>query len=603
MGANVPDYGDLIGAVDQGTSSTRFLVFSSKTHELIASHQKELKQFFPKEGWVEEDPKEILAGAYECIDKTVEKLKEMNIDAANIKAIGITNQRETTIVWDRKTGEPLHPAIVWLDMRTASTVDNLINKTETKDKEHLKPLCGLPLSTYFSAVKLRWLIDNIESVKTAVDEGRCMFGNVDTWLLWNFTGGVKGGIHVTDCTNASRTMLMNIKTIQWDDQLCEFFEIPKQVLPEIRSSSEVYGSLHTSALKDTPISGILGDQQAALVGQHCFEQGMAKNTYGTGCFLLYNTGTDAIISKHGLLTTVGYKLGKDAPVTYALEDHFSWNGPLEVSFRCKLDKGAPVTYALEVSCRCKLDKGAPVTYALEVSCRCKQDKGALVTYALEVSCRCKLDKGAPVTYALEGSVAISGAAVRWLRDNMGMIKDAAEIEGLAKTVDNTGGVYFVPAFSGLFAPYWQNDARGIICGLTQFTNKAHIARAVLEAVCFQTREILDAMNQDSGIRLTKLQVDGGMTANNLLMQIQADLLNIPVIRPAILETTALGAAIAAGHAVGVWDIGPETHQGAVSKFEPSVAEQDRMSRYSKWKLAVQKSMHWEGHAIDGLAQG
>ncbi|KAJ8034355.1 Glycerol kinase 3 [Holothuria leucospilota] len=519
--SNINDYGDLVGAVDQGTSSTRFLVFSSKTHELVASHQKELTQFFPREGWVEEDPKEILAGAYECIDETVEKLREMNIDPANIKAIGITNQRETTIVWDKKTGEPLHNAIVWLDMRTATTVDNLINKTETKDKEHLKPLCGLPLSTYFSALKVRWLMDNIEAVKTAVDEGRCMFGNVDSWLLWNFTGGVEGGIHVTDCTNASRTMLMNIKTIQWDDQLCEFFGIPKKILPEIRSSSEVYGNLHTTALGGTPISGILGDQQAALVGQTCYEKGMAKNTYGTGCFLLYNTGTDAIISKHGLLTTVGYKLGKDAPVTYALE----------------------------------------------------------------------------------GSIAICGAAVRWLRDNMGMIKDASEIESLAKLVDNTGGVYFVPAFSGLFAPYWQNDARGIICGLTQFSNKAHIARAVLEAVCFQTREILDAMNQDSGIRLTKLQVDGGMTANNLLMQIQADLLNIPVIRPAMLETTALGAAIAAGHAVGIWGIGPEKHQGAVATFEPSVTEQDRMSRYSKWKLAVQKSMHWEGHAIEGLAQG
>ncbi|XP_071842402.1 glycerol kinase-like isoform X2 [Apostichopus japonicus] len=497
------------------------LVFSSKTQELIASHQKELQQFFPKEGWVEEDPKEILASAYECIEKTVEKLKEMNIDPSNIKAIGITNQRETTIVWDKTSGEPLHPAIVWLDMRTASTVDNLINKTEKKDKDGLKDLCGLPLSTYFSAVKVRWLIDNVAAVKTAVTEDRCLFGNVDTWLLWNFTGGLKGGKHITDCTNASRTMLMNIRTIQWDDQLCNFFNIPKSILPEIRSSSEVYGNLHTGALQGIPISGILGDQQAALVGQSCFKEGMAKNTYGTGCFLLYNTGTDAIISKHGLLTTVGYKLGKDAPVTYALE----------------------------------------------------------------------------------GSIAISGAAVRWLRDNLGMIKDASEIETLAKSVENTGGVYFVPAFSGLFAPYWQNDARGIICGLSQFSNKAHIARAVLEAVCFQTREILDAMNQDSGIRLTKLQVDGGMTANNLLMQIQADLLNIPVIRPAMLETTALGAAVAAGNAVGVWNIKEEKPKGAISEFTPSVTEQDRMSRYSKWKLAVQKSMHWEGHGIDGLAQG
>ncbi|PIK57667.1 putative glycerol kinase, partial [Apostichopus japonicus] len=479
-------------------------VFSSKTQELIASHQKELQQFFPKEGWVEEDPKEILASAYECIEKTVEKLKEMNIDPSNIKAIGITNQRETTIVWDKTTGEPLHPAIVWLDMRTASTVDNLINKTEKKDKDGLKDLCGLPLSTYFSAVKVRWLIDNVAAVKTAVTEDRCLFGNVDTWLLWVYKWGP-----------------------------ASFFNIPKSILPEIRSSSEVYGNLHTGALQGIPISGILGDQQAALVGQSCFKEGMAKNTFHLTwlcvftltirdwCFLLYNTGTDAIISKHGLLTTVGYKLGKDAPVTYALE----------------------------------------------------------------------------------GSIAISGAAVRWLRDNLGMIKDASEIETLAKSVENTGGVYFVPAFSGLFAPYWQNDARGIICGLSQFSNKAHIARAVLEAVCFQTREILDAMNQDSGIRLTKLRVDGGMTANNLLMQIQADLLNIPVIRPAMLETTALGAAVAAGNAVGVWNIKEEKPKGAISEFTPSVTEQDRMSRYSKWKLAVQKSMHWEGHGIDGLAQG
>ncbi|PIK60723.1 putative glycerol kinase [Apostichopus japonicus] len=366
------------------------------------------------------------------------------------------------------------------------------------------------LSTYFSAVKVRWLIDNVAAVKTAVTEDRCLFGNVDTWLLWNFTGGLKGGKHITDCTNASRTMLMNIRTIQWDDQLCK----NKKLVRGLRQFT------HRSPTGDSNIRDF-GDQQAALVGQSCFKRGNGQEYVRDWCFLLYNTGTDAIISKHGLLTTVGYKLGKDAPVTYALE----------------------------------------------------------------------------------GSIAISGAAVRWLRDNLGMIKDASEIETLAKSVENTGGVYFVPAFSGLFAPYWQNDARGIICGLSQFSNKAHIARAVLEAVCFQTREILDAMNQDSGIRLTKLQVDGGMTANNLLMQIQADLLNIPVIRPAMLETTALGAAVAAGNAVGVWNIKEEKPKGAISEFTPSVTEQDRMSRYSKWKLAVQKSMHWEGHGIDGLAQG
>ncbi|XP_072166508.1 glycerol kinase-like [Diadema setosum] len=513
------DLGPLVGAVDQGTSSTRFLVFSSKTSELVAHHQIELKQSFPNEGWVEEDPKEILSTVKECIEKTVGKLRDQGVDPAGIKSIGITNQRETTVVWDRTNGEPLHPAILWLDARTATTVDQLVAKTPSKTKEHLQPLCGLPLSTYFSAVKLRWLLDNVQEVATAVTDGRCMFGTVDSWLMWNLTGGVNGGLHITDVTNASRTMLMNITSLQWDTKLCSFFGVPKTILPVIRSSAEIYGSLVDTALKGVPIGGILGDQHAALVGQLCFKKGMAKNTYGTGCFLIYNTGEERVFSKHGLLTTLGYKLGKDAPTIYALE----------------------------------------------------------------------------------GSVAVTGAAVRWLRDNLGIIKTAPEVESLAREVSNNGGVYFVPAFSGLYAPYWEADARGTICGLTQFSTKAHIARAVLEAVCYQTRELLDAMNQDSGIPLERLRVDGGMTMNNLLMQLQADILDIPVVRPSMPETTALGAAMAAGHAAGVWKI-EEATAGNVDSFTPALAAEDREAHYAKWKLAVQKSMHWEGHSVGSATQ-
>ncbi|XP_071957327.1 glycerol kinase-like isoform X2 [Antedon mediterranea] len=441
----------------------------------------------------------------------MKKLAAKNIDASCMKAIGITNQRETTVVWDKTTGKPLHPAIVWLDNRTASTVDKLINKTPNKNKEFLKPKCGLPLSTYFSAVKVRWLMDNIPPVQDAVKNGSCLFGTIDSWLLWNMTGGVSGGVHLTDVTNASRTMLMNLKTLQWDEDLCKFFDIPMPILPEIHSSAEVYGNLSKGVLKGLPIAGILGDQQAALVGQNCFKKGMAKNTYGTGCFLLYNTGEEAVQSAHGMLTTVAYKLG-----------------PKE-----------------------------------------------------------------PTVFALEGSVAITGAAVRWLRDNLGFIKEAHEIEELAKSVDDCGGVYFVPAFSGLYAPYWQTDARGVICGLTQYSTKAHIARATLESVSFQTKELLDAMNKDSGIPLRQLQVDGGMTANNLLMQDQADLLGIPVVRPTMLETTALGAAVAAGKAVGVWDINQEKDVNGKTTFTPAIDEKVRETRFKKWLKAVQRSMQWE----------
>ncbi|KAM8904412.1 LOW QUALITY PROTEIN: glycerol kinase 3-like [Spinachia spinachia] len=560
--------GPLVAAIDQGTSSTRFLVFNSKTAELLSHHQVELKQSFPKEGWVEEDPKEILQSVYECMERTCEKLTQLNIDISNIKAIGVTNQRETTLVWDKETGEPLYNAIgnvsvvpppfsrasffdplstrptarahgrpkgqvaalywaglcgcevteicrsVWLDLRTQSTVERLISKTPGRNKNHLKHKTGLPISTYFSAVKLRWLMDNVDEVHQAVVSHRAMFGTVDSWLIWCLTGGKSGGVHCTDVTNASRTMLFNIHTLDWDPELCKYFGIPMEILPRVRSSSEIYGLVKSGALSGIPISGCLGDQSAALVGQMCFQDGQAKNTYGTGCFLLRNTGAKPVMSDHGLLTTVAYQLGRDKPACYALE----------------------------------------------------------------------------------GSVAIAGAVVRWLRDNLGIIGSSEELEKLAASVGTSYGCYFVPAFSGLYAPYWEPSARGIICGLTQFTNKSHVAFAALEAVCFQTREILDAMNQDSGIPLTQLQVDGGMTSNKLLMQLQADILCIPVVKPSMPETTALGAAMAAGAAEGVsvWSLNPEDLSEVTSeKFEPQINPDESEFRYARWKRAVQKSMNWE----------
>uniref|UniRef100_H2LDR2 glycerol kinase n=1 Tax=Oryzias latipes TaxID=8090 RepID=H2LDR2_ORYLA len=507
-------FGPLVAAIDQGTSSTRFLVFNSKTAELLSHHQVEIKQSFPKEGWVEEDPKEILQSVYECMERTCEKLTQLNIDISNIKAIGVTNQRETTLVWDKETGEPLYNAIVWLDLRTQSTVESLINKTPGRNKNHLKHKTGLPISTYFSAVKLRWLMDNVDEVHQAVVSHRAMFGTVDSWLIWCLTGGKSGGVHCTDVTNASRTMLFNIHTMNWDPELCKYFGIPMEILPSVRSSSEIYGLMKSGALSGIPISGCLGDQSAALVGQMCFQDGQAKNTYGTGCFLLRNTGAKPVMSDHGLLTTVAYKLGRDKPACYALE----------------------------------------------------------------------------------GSVAIAGAVVRWLKDNLGIIGSSEELEKLAASVGTSYGCYFVPAFSGLYAPYWEPSARGIICGLTQFTNRSHLAFAALEAVCFQTREILDAMNQDSGIPLTQLQVDGGMTSNRLLMQLQADILCIPVVKPSMPETTALGAAMAAGAAEGVsvWSLNPEDLSEVTSeKFEPQINPEESEFRYARWKKAVEKSKNWE----------
>uniref|UniRef100_A0A667XRD7 Probable glycerol kinase n=1 Tax=Myripristis murdjan TaxID=586833 RepID=A0A667XRD7_9TELE len=473
----------ITGVSGNAISWSRFcLVFNSKTAELLSHHQVEIKQSFPKEGWVEEDPREILQSVYECMERTCEKLTQLNIDISNIKAIGVTNQRETTLVWDKETGEPLYNAIVWLDLRTQSTVERLINKTPGRNKNHLKHKTGLPISTYFSAVKLRWLMDNVDEVHEAILSHRAMFGTIDSWLIWCLTGGKKGGVHCTDVTNASRTMLFNIHTMDWDPELCSYFGIPMEILPRVRSSSEIYGLM---------VSFCLGDQSAALVGQMCFQDGHAKNTYGTGCFLLRNTGSKPVMSDHGLLTTVAYKLGRDKPACYALE----------------------------------------------------------------------------------GSVAIAGAVVRWLKDNLGIIDGSEELEKLAASVGTSYGCYFVPAFSGLYAPYWEPSARGIICGLTQFTNRSHLAFAALEAVCFQTREILDAMNQDSGIPLNQLQVDGGMTSNRLLMQLQADILCIPVVKPSMPETTALGAAMAAGAAEGVsvWSLSPEDLSEVTSeKFEPQI---------------------------------
>uniref|UniRef100_A0AAX7VBH8 glycerol kinase n=1 Tax=Astatotilapia calliptera TaxID=8154 RepID=A0AAX7VBH8_ASTCA len=467
--------GPLVAAIDQGTSSTRFLVFNSKTAELLSHHQVEIKQSFPKEGWVEEDPKEILQSVYECMERTCEKLTQLNIDISNIKAIGVTNQRETTLVWDKETGEPLYNAIVWLDLRTQSTVERLINKTPGRNKNHLKHKTGLPISTYFSAVKLRWLMDNVDEVHQAVVSHRAMFGTVDSWLIWCLTGGKSGGVHCTDVTNASRTMLFNIHTMDWDPELCKYFGIPMEILPRVRSSSEIYGLMKSGALSGIPISGCLGDQSAALVGQMCFQDGQAKNTYGTGCFLLRNTGVKPVMSEHGLLTTVAYKLGRDKPACYALE----------------------------------------------------------------------------------GSVAIAGAVVRWLQDNLGIIGSSEELEKLAASVGTSYGCYFVPAFSGLYAPYWEPIA--------QWSNFG-----AFEPPCF-------------------LESFAKMANNSKELKQWEPVLNKN-------RTTALGAAMAAGAAEGVsvWSLNPEDLSEVTSeKFEPQINPEESEFRYARWKKAVEKSMNWE----------
>ncbi|XP_047114214.1 glycerol kinase-like [Schistocerca piceifrons] len=510
-------FGPLVGAIDEGTSSARFLVFSARTAEVLTYHQIHIAQDCPREGWVEQDPVAILSAVKECINETVENLKKLDIDPADIVAIGITNQRETTIVWDPKSGKPLYNAIVWLDVRNTETVDDLLKNVRDRNQDYFKPLCGLPVSTYFSALKLKWMMDNVPEVREAVKNKSCLFGTVDTWLIWNLTGGPNGGLHITDVTNASRTMLMNIRTLQWDNTLCKFFGIPKEILPEIRSSSEIYGYVAASPLEGVPISGCLGDQQSALVGQMCLHQGQAKNTYGTGCFLLYNTGTAVVHSSHGLLTTVAYRMGKNTP---------------------------------------------------------------------------------PV-YALEGAIAIAGVAFSWLKDNIGILKDIAESENMIKEMTAHREVYFVPAFSGLYAPYWRKDARSVICGLSEETTKADIVKAAMEAVCFQTRDILNAMNKDCGIPLTRLLVDGGLTVNDTIMQLQADLCGIPVVRPLMTEATALGAAIAAGSAEGieVWDL-HEVQSVPSDVFKPSISEDERDMRYSRWKMAIERSLNWEPEAVE-----
>jgi len=493
-------------AIDQGTTSSRAIIFDHGG-QIVATGQKEHEQIFPRAGWVEHDAAEIWVNVREVVGLALTKA---NLTGRDIVAVGITNQRETAVVWNRKTGEPVYNAIVWQDTRTQKIADELGALGGGADR--YKDKVGLPLATYFSGPKVRWILDNVDGAREAAEAGDLAFGNTDSWVLWNMTGGVDGGIHVTDVTNASRTMLMNLDTLTWNEEIAGEMGIPLSMLPEIRSSSEVYGQGREGGLlAGVPIAGILGDQQAATFGQACFEVGHAKNTYGTGNFMLLNTGTKPIPSKNGLLTTVCYKIG---------------------------------------------------------------DQDAV--------------------YALEGSIAVSGSLVQWLRDNLGIIKSAPEIEELAKTVDDNGGAYFVPAFSGLFAPYWRSDARGALVGLTRFVNKGHIARAALEATAFQTREVLDAMNADSGVDLTELKVDGGMVQDELLMQFQADILGVPVVRPKVAETTALGAAYAAGIAVGFWSGEQDVidNWAEDKRWEPSMEDGERDRQYRLWKKAVTKTFDW-----------
>jgi glycerol kinase len=494
-----------VAALDQGTTSTRFIIFDHSGN-IAAMDQKEHRQICPKPGWVEHDPLEILERIREVMRNALEKGR---IASKDIAAIGITNQRETTVVWEKSTGKPVGNAIVWQDTRTDLICSELAREG---GPDRLRPTTGLPLATYFSGPKIKWILDNVPEARRKAEKGELLFGNMDTWMLWN----IAGGIHVTDVTNASRTLLMNLQTLDWDENNLELLGIPRSMLPTIRSSAEIYGLLgatHVSPLplEGVPVAGDLGDQQAALFGQTCFNPGEAKNTYGTGCFMLMNTGPLPVASACGLLTTLGYKIGGEAPV-----------------------------------------------------------------------------------YALEGSIAIAGALVQWLRDNLGLIPKAADVEALARTVEDNGGIYFVPAFSGLFAPHWRSDARGAIVGLTRFINKGHIARAALEATAYQTREVLDAMEKDSGVRLKALKVDGGMVRNELLMQFQADILNVPVIRPTVAETTALGAAYTAGLAVGFWKNFDELRSqwGIDKEWKPKIECGECERLYSGWKKAVTRTLDW-----------
>ncbi|RFA12549.1 glycerol kinase [Subtercola boreus] len=492
-------------AIDQGTTSSRAIIFN---HEggIVSTGQKEHEQIFPKAGWVEHNPKEIWDNVREVIGQALSKA---NLTRHDIVSIGITNQRETAVVWDKNTGEPVYNAIVWQDTRTQSIVDRLAGSDGV---EKYKDIVGLPLSTYFAGTKIVWILENVDGARERAEAGDLIFGTTDTWVLWNLTGGVNGGVHVTDVTNASRTMFLDLKTLEWRDDILADFGVPKSMLPTVKSSSEVYGTASdNSLLREVPIAGILGDQQAATFGQAAYDKGEAKNTYGTGNFIIFNTDTEIVKSENGLLTTIGYKLGDG-------ETH----------------------------------------------------------------------------YALEGSIAVTGSLVQWLRDNLGIISSAPEVETLAKTVDDNGGAYFVPAFSGLFAPYWRSDARGALVGLTRYVNKGHIARAALEAIAFQTKEVIDAVNADSGVPLTELKVDGGATTNDTLLQFQADILGVPVVRPVVAETTALGAAYAAGLATGFWANLDDLRANWLEdkRWEPNMDEDERARLYRNWKKAVTKSMDW-----------
>jgi glycerol kinase len=492
-----------VAAIDQGTTSSRCIIFD-RQGRVVCFDQKEHEQIYPQPGWVEHDPNEIWARTQEVIGGA---LRKGGIATSEIAAIGITNQRETAVVWDRHTGRPYHNAIVWQDTRTDAICQQL---GATEGQYRFRAITGLPLATYFSGPKIRWLLDHVDGLRAAAEQGDAIFGTIDSFITWWLTGGPNGGVHVTDVTNASRTLLMNLKTLDWDASILETMQIPRAMLPTIRSSSEVYGKA-IGALGGIPVAGILGDQQAALVGQTCYAPGEAKNTYGTGCFMLMNTGERIVPSASGLLTTLGYKFG---------------------------------------------------------------------------------DR--PAMYALEGSIAIAGALVQWLRDNLGLIQTSSDIEQLALSVHDNGGIYFVPAFSGLYAPYWRSDARGVIVGMTRYVNRGHIARAALEATAYQTREVLDAMELDSGVTLTALKVDGGMVHNTTLMQFQSDILGVPVVRPTVAETTALGAAYAAGMAVGVWSSFEELRRnwGIDATWSPQMDNETRARLYTGWKKAVTRTFGW-----------
>ena len=491
-------------ALDQGTTSSRCMIFDH-SGQVAAVEQLEHEQIYPQAGWVEHDANEIWVRCLEVMEGALEKVGG---NAGDVTAIGITNQRETTVVWDRNTGEPVFNAIVWQDTRTDKICEEL-SRDGGQDRFRLKN--GLPIATYFSGPKVRWILENVDGTRERAEAGELIFGNMDTWCIWNMTGGTDGGLHITDPSNASRTMLMNLETLDWDDELLDTIGVPRAMLPEIRPSSSVYGEVKEGAFAGVPVAGDLGDQQAATFGQTCFSVGEAKNTYGTGNFLLLNTGNEAVQSKNGLITTVGYKIGDDAAV-----------------------------------------------------------------------------------YCLEGSIAITGALVQWLRDNLKMIRSSSEVEDLAKTVEDNGGTYIVPAFSGLFAPYWKANARGVVAGLTRFVNNGHIARAALESTAFQSREVADAMNADSGVDLESLKVDGGMVVNETLMQFQADILGVPVIRPKVAETTSLGAAYAAGLASGFWAEVEDLRENWVEdkRWEPQMDAAARDEAYRYWKKAVERTFDW-----------